>query len=392
MFEGWLSRKGASKGIWMRRKVFFDDNTFIISRDEKYENNDIQYPMNKALMITELENDAIELKFSNLESIILCSKNQNLRNELKFKFKTILEHSGITDKYEQFSIICKIGSGFTSNVYLVQNTSTSRLAVLKTANKDNQAAIKSLKNENNFLTKFQHPMIIKKLSIVENSKMFSLCLEYAPGGDLNFWMSRTPNRTNEDIKNIMAEILVVLEFLHSHNIIYRDLKPENILLNLDGHILLTDFGFSIESASASEICGTMSYMSPEMIKHVEYTNMIDIWAYGILLFEISFGYTPFSGRSKEDTASAILNDDLKFPKHATPEIKDLITNILKKDPKERLTLDKIHSSKFFDGIDWNLVRERKYQIKNPPMKDVHLIPTNFSAKYTSQKIDLSSFS
>ncbi|EAY17405.1 AGC family protein kinase [Trichomonas vaginalis G3] len=392
MFEGWLSKKGSVKGMWMRRKVYFDDKSFILSKDENNQNNELEIPMKNAVSISELDNGSLNVVFMNNQPLIFCSKNETIIKEFQFSFKTILEQLGITDNYKIYLFICKIGSGYSSEVYLAQNTQTNELVVLKTANKNNSSSMKALYVENKILNEFKHPMIISKKGVVENSKRYSLCLEYISGGDLYFWMNRVINRSNEDILIIMSELVIALEFLHSNGIIYRDLKPENILINSSGHIKLSDFGLSTISETSTEICGTSSYMAPEMIKHQLYSNKVDIWAFGILLFEINFGYNPFSRDIKEKTMKAIVEEELKIPQNFNKDLSELLRNVLKKDPKERFSVQQIKESAYFKSVNWEKAANRSLQIKNLPIHDVHLIPSNFNGKYTSEKIDLSQFS
>lgn len=91
----------------------------------------------------------------------------------------------------------------------------------------------------------------------------------------------------------MAQIILALEYLHNHNILYRDLKPENILIAKDGYIRLTDFGLSKENCFAMSFCGSPAYLSPEMLEKKGVGFSTDIYGIGCVLFEMLTGEPPF---------------------------------------------------------------------------------------------------
>jgi aurora kinase len=133
-----------------------------------------------------------------------------------------------------------------------------------------------------------------------------------------------------------------LKYLHSKNVIHRDIKPEN-LLNCLGTIKIADFGWSIHAPGnrRTTLCGTLDYLPPEMVEDHAHDNRVDIWSLGILCYEFLCGHPPFEAADHPQTYERIKRVDLKFPRHLSPEVCDMISRILVYDPIKRLTLDQI---------------------------------------------------
>jgi serine/threonine protein kinase len=104
-------------------------------------------------------------------------------------------------------------------------------------------------------------------------------------------------------KNYLAEVLLALDDLHKKNIIYRDLKPDNIVIDNEGHVRLTDFGLSKEgvldiSNGAKSFCGSVAYLSPEMLRKQGHGKSVDYYLLGVMLYEMLIGTTPYFSDNK----------------------------------------------------------------------------------------------
>ena len=137
--------------------------------------------------------------------------------------------------------------------------------------------------ERGVMEKVESEFIVKLFYAFKTDSKLYMVMEYMPGGEL-FYHLKKAKRFHEDLTVFYAaEIILALECLHKHNIIYRDLKPENVLLDAEGHIKITDFGLSKEGVAfgdtkAYSFCGTYEYLAPEIIKRIGHDKAVDWWS------------------------------------------------------------------------------------------------------------------
>lgn len=163
-----------------------------------------------------------------------------------------------------------------------------------------------------------------------------------------------------------AELLSALDHLHQQNIIYRDLKLENILMDHEGHLALTDFGLSKQNidatGGATTFCGTAEYIAPELLKGQKYGAAVDWWSFGILLFEMMHGRTPFFDKNRKLMFYRIINTEPSFPSTFSHEASECIKGLLRVNENDRLGSNgaaDIMSSAFFSSIDFNALLRRE---------------------------------
>lgn len=146
-------------------------------------------------------------------------------------------------------------------------------------------------------------------SYFQDTKNVYLILEFAEGGEYTKYLAQhTHDMTEERCHQHMQQIAAGIAFMHQRHVMHRDIKPENILIDKEGHLKLADFGSSVHmpplppssSSSSSAIpmrrytmCGTPEYLAPEVIRCAGHDHAVDIWALGVLMFEIMFKCTPF---------------------------------------------------------------------------------------------------
>lgn len=310
-----------------------------------------------------------------------------------------------------FTTLKCLGKGTYGTVHLVKQNSSHRLFAQKQFRKASLTVHKKLveqtKTERSILESVnRHPFIVNLYYAFQDCEKLYLILEYAQGGEL-FHHLEMEKFFSEDVAAFyMAEMILALDHLH-HNVgvIYRDLKPENCLLDSEGHLLLTDFGLSkvaVEDPSTpgSSRCnstgiGTIEYMAPEVIRGSEkssigpgYGKQCDWWSLGALGFDLLTGSPPFGGNNYTKIQQNILKQKLSLPYFLSPDAKDLLTRLLRKEPNKRLGAKEkpdvavMKKHRFFRKIDWAKLERRELE---PPIRPFITDPElaeNFSSDFT----------
>ena len=181
-----------------------------------------------------------------------------------------------------FNCILQLGRGSFGHVYLIEKKDTLEKFALKVLDKEKIVRRRLERyafTERNILMKISHPFIVKLHYAFQTPEKLALIMDYCPNGDLSMKLQRETTFSEDVARFYICEILLGLQELHFHNIIFRDLKPDNVLIDGDGHIKITDFGLSKENMShgklAKSFCGSAAYFAPEMVKRDGHTKSID---------------------------------------------------------------------------------------------------------------------
>ncbi|KAJ1413411.1 Serine/threonine-protein kinase, active site [Sesbania bispinosa] len=292
-------------------------------------------------------------------------------------------------------------------------------------------SLKRADMEKEVLSMLDHPFLPTLYAKFDAFQHSCLVMDYCPGGDLFTLQQQQPELhfSISTVRFYAAEVLLAIEYLHMMGIVYRDLKPENVLIQEDGHIMLSDFDLSLHlevqpkllkqgleyellnkrikkpmfccsgnsdedmkrrkkktahgvdiemsaepmSGRSHSFVGTHEYLAPEMILGLGHGSAVDWWAFGVFLYELLFGFTPFKDASNEKTLENIMGQKLTFPRSTNSsdrkdceeiaKVQDLIRKLLVKNPHKRMGYQtgscEIKKHEFFEGVNWALIRSVK---------------------------------
>jgi len=290
---------------------------------------------------------------------------------------------------DDFNFLKNLGRGAYGNIFLVELKSTKDLYVIKSMRKDqiiSENILENIKNEKDILKQANNEFILSLSFLFQTNERIYFVTPFIKGGDLFQLLKKTKIINEETVKFYCAQIAIALQRLHDFGYIYRDLKPENILIDEDGYIKLCDFGSTIHIQGKNlefSYAGTERYVSPEMINGEGYNISTDWWSFGILIFELLYGYTPFYSENKIKMKQLITLSKIKFPNSyknengkeisykVSDEAKDIIIKLLNRNYNERLGsgnkgFENIKKHNFFGGLGFKELEEKK--IKSPYIK------------------------
>lgn len=268
----------------------------------------------------------------------------------------ITEDSMVGDKYY---VVQKLGDGCYAKVYLVQDTTNDRVYALKAINKKhfktNYKLRHMLDKEARIHGMLNHPNIVKMERYFEDKNYVFFLLEYVHPGEIFPILYEKKGFSEARTAGYIYQVIQALKYCQSKDILHRDIKPENLLLNEKGIIKLADFGWATVG-NGNSVVGSVNYNSPEMLRYEKYDYRSDIWAVGVLIYELLCCQQPFRGvgrtrnEKEKDTEKLIKRCKIHYNKYTarlTPEALDLIQKILVLNPQERPTYDEILSHPWF---------------------------------------------
>ncbi|KAF1331478.1 Agc protein kinase, partial [Globisporangium splendens] len=301
---------------------------------------------------------------------------------------------------DDFELLKVIGKGSYGKVTLVRKKDSKKLFAMKSLNKSNvkrRNQVEHTRTERRVLGRAKHPFIVHLHYAFQTSQKLYFVLDYCPGGELFFHLSRMEKFEEPMAKFYAAEIALALEHLHDLGVVYRDLKPENILFDQVGHVLLADFGLAKEGITdgaegTNSMCGTPEYLPPEILDRVGHGTAVDWWALGMVLYEMLTGLPPWYTRNRQKLFDRVRNAPLTFPDEVGPAARSLISGLLTRDPNERLgsrSADDVKNHEFFNDINWDDLYARKIAPPfNPCESTSNFEETkNFEPEFTKMQIN-----
>lgn len=312
-----------------------------------------------------------------------CSSTQIRDNDTTQQSQIVPRITKGKYKHSDFQIMRTLGTGSFGRVHLVQSTHNFRYYAMKVLKKSKIIKLKQVEHTNDerlMLSAVNHPFIIRMWGTFQDLNFVYMIMDYIEGGELFSLLRKSKKFPVPVAKFYAAEVILAIEYLHKHDIIYRDLKPENILLDKYGHIKLTDFGFAKYCNDVTfTIVGTPDYIAAEIIQTKGYNKSVDWWSLGILIYEMLSGFTPFYDSNTLKTYDNILNAPLKFPmsKSFSNEVIDLLTKLINRDLSQRLGnlqngVEDIKSHIWFQEVNWHKMYKKNIETPyEPPIKAGH---------------------
>ena len=322
------------------------------------------------------------------------------------KRKTTFQNVEVT--YSDFEIIKTIGRGSVGKVMLVKYNNDEKYYAMKVMRKDqliSEGTSDNILVERNILIEGQCEFILTLSFFFQTPERVYFVTPFINGGDLFHKLKNDIFFKESLVQFYAAQVALALQHLHDLGIAYRDLKPENILINEDGYIKLCDFGSSVVlhgTEKENTFAGSAEYAAPEVITYEGHTFMCDWWSFGILIYELLYGNTPFYNVDKNRMYDLINTGSISFPKFiqiegenkprnykVSDDAKNLITKLLEKDPGTRLGrkgLKEIKKHPFFSGISFDDLSKKKHKAPFKPTIDKDDVTNNFDEEYLNMDI------
>ena len=313
-------------------------------------------------------------------------ESQKLSNYIKNYYIKNKKYPETNLKFYKYGRL--IGQGAFGKVNLGLNILTGRVVAIKSFNKlninSNSENMKKIKYETNLMKKLNHPNVTKILELFEDKDYILIIMEYLNGGNLFSFLKKRRKVSEKTAKFLFKQIMLGIQYIHSHNIVHRDIKLENILIDLNNNIKICDFGIGRVLTDPNQLlydqCGTPMYIAPEILLSTNQKGYkgfpVDIWSSGIALYILLSGTLPFSiknGKSisieeseknndnSEELQFSIINNEPKDIENISSDAKDLLKGLLNKDPEKRLTCEQILSHPWLKGVNEN-VDSNKYHL------------------------------
>jgi serine/threonine-protein kinase len=277
-------------------------------------------------------------------------------------------HAGDTlDHYRIESLVARSGM---ASIYKATDERDGRAVAIKIPHPEMEAdplLFDRFKREQAIGEKLDHPGVMKVLGGEKHSRIY-MVMEWVEGRLLRNDMRGQPLNTERAVR-IAARVCDALEYIHAHGVVHRDLKPENIMVDDDDRIKLIDFGIAgsegsrrLTFAKLSNVMGTPDYISPEQVKGKRGDGRSDIYAMGVMLYEMLTGKVPFSGPNAFATMNERLLNNPVPPRELDPgisaELQEIIYRAMERDPKNRYA----HAREFA----WDLEHQDQVGVADRP--------------------------
>ncbi|XP_034750433.1 serine/threonine-protein kinase N1b isoform X4 [Etheostoma cragini] len=299
---------------------------------------------------------------------------------------------------QDFKLIAVLGRGHFGKVLLSEYKRTAGLYAIKALKKGDIVArdeVESLMCEKRIFEAVNgshHPFLVNLFACFQTPEHVCFVMEYTAGGDL---MMHIHADVFSEPRAVFYSACVVLglQFLHDHKIVYRDLKLDNLLLDTEGFVKIADFGLCKEGMGygdrTSTFCGTPEFLAPEVLTDTSYTRAVDWWGLGVLVYEMLVGESPFPGDDEEEVFDSIVNDEVRYPRFLSTEAIGIMRRLLRRNPERRLgsgekDAEEVKKQPFFRGMDWEALLQRKVPPPFVPTIGGKEDVSNFDVEFTAE--------
>uniref|UniRef100_A0A3B4ZNF1 protein kinase C n=1 Tax=Stegastes partitus TaxID=144197 RepID=A0A3B4ZNF1_9TELE len=297
-----------------------------------------------------------------------------------------------------FRLIAVLGRGHFGKVLLSEYKKTGTMYAIKALKKGDIVArdeVESLMCEKRIfeiVNMSHHPFLVNLFACFQTPEHVCFVMEYTAGGDLMMHI-HTDVFTEPRAVFYAACVVLGLQFLHDHKIVYRDLKLDNLLLDTDGYVKIADFGLCKEGMGygdrTSTFCGTPEFLAPEVLTDTSYTRAVDWWGLGVLIYEMLVGESPFPGDDEEEVFDSIVNDEVRYPRFLSTEAIGIMRRLLRRNPERRLgsgekDAEEVKKQPFFRNVDWEALLQRKVPPPFVPSIGSKEDVSNFDEEFTTE--------
>ncbi|XP_030649357.1 serine/threonine-protein kinase N1b [Chanos chanos] len=299
---------------------------------------------------------------------------------------------------QDFRLIAVLGRGHFGKVLLSEYRKTGSLYAIKALKKGDIVArdeVESLMCEKRIfetVNSSQHPFLVNLFACFQTPEHVCFVMEYTAGGDL---MMHIHADVFSESRSVFYAACVVLglQFLHDHKIVYRDLKLDNLLLDTEGYVKIADFGLCKEGMGygdrTSTFCGTPEFLAPEVLTDTSYTRAVDWWGLGVLVYEMLVGESPFPGDDEEEVFDSIVNDEVRYPRFLSTEAISIMRRLLRRNPDRRLgssekDAEDVKKQPFFRSVDWEGLLQKRVPPPFVPMVGDREDVSNFDQEFTTE--------
>lgn len=236
----------------------------------------------------------------------------------------------------RYSLLHKLGDGGMADVYLAIDTILNREVAVKILRGDlavDPVAVLRFKREATAALALNHPNIVEVYDVGEEEGSHYIVMEYIKGITLKQLISKRGALDKQEAVDIMKQLVSALAHAHKNNVVHRDIKPQNVLIKDDGTVKLSDFGIALAAnaaqlTQADAVLGSVHYLAPEIARGEQASEQSDVYALGIVFYELLCGNVPYQGDAPVQVAMKHLREDIPSIRAFNSTIPQSIENII----------------------------------------------------------------